>query len=241
MFTEHRRRWLGSGLSACCLLLVSSAARADFASECARLRHQISVLEAPLQYQISQPYDIATLDSMAPPPVSEHARQRNHVMGITRLESNSLFQLFLRSLEQGGNSCVEVQVTLNLRIPPAQVYLARELQPGTCPYQAVLAHELQHVDIYRQQLPRVAQRMREALQTRFGSKPLYYPSGSAQAALQQELQQVWNPLLQAEMNKVEAAQSRLDSAEEYKRLSQSCKGEVQRVLDKALQRGKQRE
>ncbi|WP_338849998.1 hypothetical protein V8J88_12190 [Massilia sp. W12] len=208
---------------------------ASFEEECKRISHEVRIFEQPLQYQISHQADIRTLAQMhqgEQAQALEKNGKKQHVLGLTRMQGNSLIQMFLRGREYLQSECYGVQLELRMDYPPAIIYLARELTPDSCAWKEVLAHELRHVEAYRRHLPRVAQVMRQLLSTRLGKQALYFQRGTGQAALQRELNEVWMPRLQAELDKAEAEQEQIDSPAEYARLGLVCQGEIQQILRK---------
>ena len=129
-----------------------------------------------------------------------------------------------------GRECIAPRITVELSYQPLDVYVAREFHPASCSYRAVFAHEMQHVKIYQDNLPRIEQRVREELTSRYGGRPLYAPRNKALAMLSDQVDSWLRTLIQAELVQVEAQQRALDSRDENERLSHLCQGEVANLM-----------
>jgi hypothetical protein len=125
-----------------------------------------------------------------------------------------------------GRECVAPRVTVELSYQPLDVYVARELHPASCSYREVYAHEMQHVRIYRDNLPVIERRVREELVRRYGGQPLYAPRDKGVQVLHDQILDWLPALLKAELAKVELRQLALDSRDENERLSHLCQGEI---------------
>lgn len=163
------------------------------------------------------------------------ARANSYVLGLTRTESRFAVQLDGAMLQDpvSGYECVAPRIAVKLYYAPIVIYVGREFPPGSCAYEAILAHEMRHLQAYLDHLPKAERVVREALAKRFEARPLYAPKGSARAALAREIDSGWMPYIKAEMGKVEARQSAIDSPQEYARLSKVCDGEIQNTLNRA--------
>lgn len=117
-----------------------------------------------------------------------------------------------------------------LSYQPLDVYVAREFNPYSCPFRVVIAHELRHVQIYREQLPRLEATVRSELARRYANRPLYAAIGEGLNTLQDDIDAWLRPLIKSELAAVEVIQRQLDSPEEERRLSQACQGEVASMM-----------
>lgn len=154
------------------------------------------------------------------------------VLGLTTTRAGSTVQhnsKFLRN-PLSGYECVSSKIEALLYYEPAVIYIGREFVPGTCAYEEILAHEMRHLKTYFDHLPKVEAVVRAALKTRFDVKPVYARQGEVEAALKREFDAVWIPYFTKELSRVELLQARIDSPEEYARLSRVCKGEVQSLI-----------
>jgi hypothetical protein len=129
-----------------------------------------------------------------------------------------------------GRECIAPRITVELSYQPLDVYVAREFHPASCSYREVVAHEMLHVKIYLDNLPRIEQRVRDELTSRYGGRPLYAPRDKGVAMLSDQVDSWLRPLIQAELVQVEAQQRALDSRDENERLSHLCQGEVSHLM-----------
>ncbi len=84
---------------------------------------------------------------------------------------------------RGEAYCFWVRRTeLVIRHPSPDIYVAREYRRGTCPYQAILAHERQHMSTSRAQINRFLPRLRwvlTSLRIPTGARPIFVTSAEA--------------------------------------------------------------
>ncbi|WLI90492.1 hypothetical protein Q4S45_05050 [Massilia sp. R2A-15] len=125
-----------------------------------------------------------------------------------------------------GRECIAPRIDVELSYHPLDVYVAREFHPMSCSYRAVFEHEMQHVKIYADNLPRIERRVREELRQRYEARPLLAPLHQGLDMLQGQIDNWLRPLITAELAKVEVEQRALDTRAETERLSHSCLGEV---------------
>lgn len=209
----------------------NAQARGAFQAMCEdRMARQFSVVSSRLNgYSINNKLSYRELGARAPamPPAG------TFVLGLTTTRAGSTIQHSSRFLRNpiSGYECVSSKIEATLFYEPAVIYIGREFVPGTCAYEEILAHEMRHLKTYFEQLPKVETVVRSALKTRFDVKPVYAPQGEVEASLKREFDNVWIPFFTKELTKVEALQARIDTPEEYARLSRVCKGEVQSLID----------
>lgn len=167
------------------------------------------------------------------------ASANSYVLGLTRTESRVQIATNGPILQDkaSGYECIAPQIIVELTYAPVKVYVGREFSQGTCGYDVILAHEMRHMQTYMDHLPRAEKIVRDALAKRFGGKPLYAPSGTAQSALAHEINSGWLTFIKAEMAKVERLQAAIDTPAEYARLGKMCGGEIQRVLNRTRRPG----
>jgi hypothetical protein len=114
---------------------------------------------------------------------------------------------------------------------PMTVYVAREFPEGSCAFKEIYAHELRHVKAYQEHLASIENELRETLTGRFATgEPWRGPLGQTQSRLQQELDERWLPYIQRAINRAEEAQALIDTPEEYARVTDSCNGEIKKIL-----------
>lgn len=164
--------------------------------------------------------------------MSNQRGTQNVVLGLTQMHSRVQIGLTGPVLQDpaSGYECVAPQLNVSLIYSPIKVYIGKEFPVGSCGYQEILKHELRHVRVYLDHLPKVESKVRTALAQAFGDRPLYAASGQANSLLQQKIDDSWLAYIQDEMNKVEATQATIDTPNEYQRLARSCGGEIQAIV-----------
>jgi hypothetical protein len=130
----------------------------------------------------------------------------------------------------GARECIAPRISVELSYQPLDVYVAREFHPASCSYREVYAHELRHVRIYVENLPRIEQMIRSELARRYAGQPLYAPRGQGLSTLHEQIENWLLPLIKVELAKVEVQQQALDSRDEVERLSHLCQGEVASLM-----------
>jgi hypothetical protein len=131
-----------------------------------------------------------------------------------------------------GYECIAPKLDVKLNYSPVLIYVGNEFAPGTCAYNEILAHEQRHLKAYMENLARVEQVVRAALNRRFEGKPLYAPSGTAMSALEHEVNGTWLPFIRDEFDKGKVKQAQIDAPEEYARLGKACNGEIAEIMQR---------
>lgn len=159
---------------------------------------------------------------------SMHNHSSDLMLGMTAVASRVELGVAGRALRDpaSGRECLAPQIDIELRYQPLKVYVAREFSPAGCPFREVLAHELRHVQLYVDHLPKVEALLRDALERRYRGTLVYSADGDALALLQKQVDDWLWPLIKSEMRKVELYQAALDTVEESYRLSAACQGEL---------------
>lgn len=161
-----------------------------------------------------------------------YATSEQAIMGVTSSSTRAEIGIEGPALvdPSGARECIAPRITVDLTYQPLDIYVAREFHPASCSYRAVYAHEMQHVKIYTDNLPKVEQRVREELVARYAGRPLYAPRDKGVALLQAHIDSWLRPLIKAELAKVELEQVALDNRAESERLSRACQGELASLM-----------
>jgi hypothetical protein len=127
--------------------------------------------------------------------------------------------------QRDGRVCVRPTIKVELSAMPMTVYIGREIAADPCRDAVALEHEMKHVAVYRDELPRIAADTRALLAASYGNRVLYYSSRAAaqretQAALGAEL----GPMLEDDARRIKERQRGIDSPEEYARVAAACGG-----------------
>jgi hypothetical protein len=217
-------------------LQVFGAQRTPFQARCEdTIAKTVSVLSAKQNgYSINTQLSYKSLTAM-----KGQAVANSYVLGLTRTESTVQIGANGPMLQDRGSGyeCISPQIVVELSYAPVKIYIGSEFPKGTCGYDVILEHEMRHLKTYMDHLPRVENTVRAALAKRFGGKPFYAPSGTAQSALSHEINTGWLSFIKAEMAKVETLQAAIDTPAEYARLGKLCNGEIQKVLNKTRRPG----
>jgi hypothetical protein len=230
-------RWLLALALWCWAAKLHATARTDFQARCEdTIGDTVSVLTGTQNgFRVDNSIGYRTLTAM-----KGGAPAGQYVLGLTRTESRVRIKAGGRLLSDpaSGYECIAPRIEVGLHYPPIVLYVSREFRPGSCAYQEVLAHEMRHLEVYLDYLPKAESRVRRALAARFGDKPLYARIGQAQGLLQREIDRSWMPYIKSEMAKVESLHSAIDSPQEYARLGKVCAGKVQSLIRTAPQNKK---
>ncbi|WP_256077568.1 hypothetical protein [Massilia sp. YIM B04103] len=206
-------------------LAASCAAQAQgFEARCAsELQSRFEVTSSSAGYAVDNTVATKVLHNRA-----VHNSAGDMMLGLTSATSRIEVGIDGHVLQDpgSGRECLAPRISVDLRYLPLQVYVAREFSPSGCPYRAVLDHEMEHVNLYLQHLPKVAGLVRQELEKRYRGAPLYAASGMGLDTLADQVDAWLWPLIKSEMQRVEIYQKAFDSDEESFRLSAACQGEL---------------
>jgi hypothetical protein len=131
------------------------------------------------------------------------------------------------SMSKGGQYCFWINgFEIELRYEEVEVYVAREYPEGSCQYDAIYAHEMQHVEVARRNLEIYAPRIRAALES--GSVPTAQTPiiVASAAAAARDIQAISNenvtPVYRAMLRDLRAAQALVDSPASYASVFRKC-------------------
>jgi len=166
-------RWLGGFL-----LLMLAGAPAFAAPSCIR---PPGVGEPSLDFQVREAQVMLhhEVDLFGLPRLQGHMESVPSgwaIQGLTLASDQVSLQAAWKLAPQpDGGVCLWIEkVTAVLGMPEQRVYIASDYQPGSCEYEAILAHERQHVEINRRTLHDHADGIRRALWDGIRqSSPLY--------------------------------------------------------------------
>ncbi len=166
----------------------------------------------------------------------EHARvggltvQKPTVSNVAKIKTRRL---------PDNSICAQVaELRLSLKVRHPIVYIAREFPVNSCSYNAVLQHEMKHVAAARSFLnafPSIAEQhlgeFLRRLSVIHAGKSL--TDGNVQQAIEQKLKIYLSSFETELLGALSLMESRIDSPEEYERISTSCGGETQAIFDAA--------
>ncbi|MBC3874580.1 hypothetical protein [Undibacterium flavidum] len=151
------------------------------------------------------------------------------VVGLTSLESKTAIDIagpVWEDLTKEGE-CFAAKIKIQLSYEPIQVYIGNEFAEGSCSYNSILEHEMQHVVLHQNSLQLIGNTIKDLMERRFLGKPIYANNNSARQMLEAEIDEIWRPLIKAEFAKVQMLQKELDSEENINKVTWSCLGEIQ--------------
>lgn len=209
------------------LLLIASPSRAD---PCDALpKPSVTIKRIDERLSTNTEYSYKSLTNIG----AALARPGKQVLGLTRGNATVSFASQTPAIidPSGRWECASPQITLSFGFSPMTVYVAREFPEGSCAFKEILEHEMRHVEAYRTHIANIEKALTESLNARFATGAIWRgPVGQTAARLRQELDARWAPYVQRQIKRVDEAQAKIDTAEEYQRVANACDGAVGKVL-----------
>lgn len=116
---------------------------------------------------------------------------------------------------------------VKLRYRRVDVFVAREYPRGSCPYNAILEHEREHVRVAKQNLQEFAPRIRRALTSLLiptGKEPVMVASAKhAQIEVKSISDELLQPIYKDMMASLKLAQKKVDTPMSYARVRSKCR------------------
>ena len=230
--TAHRL--LLTGLA---LLAVAGMARPAAAQTAGCPRFDRPVLQVDTQMvPLKRDFDksLPQLQAMPGRSSGPHGAEMGQVLGLAHATFGERGQIGARYAPQpGGAVCAALsRLTVSFGFQERVVYVARELPPGSCIQREVLNHEMKHVAtdeaLLREFMPGFKRRL-EAVVARQGT---VRARGQEQAMtmLRQPIDAAVRDLMQDFSREREKRQAKVDTIEEYRRVSKSCNGELAKYM-----------
>ena len=152
----------------------------------------------------------------------------DRVLGVTAssLRAGTSTRYGHRPLE-GEGVCVWVdQIEVRLRYEALDIYVASEYPPGSCQYEAILSHEEKHAHVAQTYLDDYVQTIRSVLTSLSIPKPrdprLVASAAEAEQEIQATIAKLLEPVIARLRADMQAAQSKIDSPTEYRRVEKQC-------------------
>ena len=209
------------------LLLIASPSQADPCAELPKPSVTIKRIDERISYNTE--YSYKSLTNIG----ASLARPGKQVLGLTRGNATVSFASNTPAIidPTGRWECASPQITLSFGFSPMTVYVAREFPEGSCAYKEIHEHEMRHVDAYQKHIASIEKELTEMLNARFATGAVWRgPVGQTASRLRQELDARWAPYVQRQIKRVDEAQAKIDTAEEYERVANACNGEISKVL-----------
>ena len=209
------------------LLLIASPSQADPCAELPKPSVTIKRINERISYNTE--YSYKSLTNIG----ASLARPGKQVLGLTRGNATVSFASNTPAIidPTGRWECASPQITLSFGFSPMTVYVAREFPEGSCAYKEIHEHEMRHVEAYQKHIASIEKELTEMLNARFATGAVWRgPVGQTASRLRQELDARWAPYVQRQIKRVDEAQAKIDTAEEYERVANACNGEISKVL-----------
>ncbi|MBF0401978.1 MAG: hypothetical protein HQL90_14585 [Magnetococcales bacterium] len=160
--------------------------------------------------------------------IQNKARQLHHPVGLTesRLAHTLTAHFEIRSTGKTQTRCIYLKsISLILGYPSIKIYIANAYQAGSCEYQAIHRHEVEHVRIINGHQERSLPQWQSQLQALARTiRPL--PSNNPQQAQQgilQKLDQAVRKEIQRSEKILKAQQAAIDTTQSYAKVQASCR------------------
>jgi hypothetical protein len=179
---------------------------------------EIRVNTAPVEYQTDLTGSADQLTRMGA------ASAGSLVLGLTHTNMKSSVTFGSNGLTHrvSGKHCLRPVIEVKLAFSPMTVYVSRGQPEGSCEFNITMEHEMRHVGEFAGFLKDAAIEVETELRNRFGSR-IYYFSSEAEAErhIQTVTRGYLGPFADESMKRVVGVQAKIDTPEEYDRLSQS--------------------
>lgn len=148
-----------------------------------------------------------------------------NTLGLTVSKFTAQWNMdFLAAKLGNGSNCIWLRtIEIKLAVPEVTVYVASEYQPGNCEYNAVLAHENEHVRINAEVMTVRARTLEMALKGAVGKLAPLVSKLEPQAAVEKEL----GGLVQRNLAELNAERDRrnaaIDSDHSYGTVARKCR------------------
>lgn len=138
----------------------------------------------------------------------------------------------------GSQVCAKPEnVEFTLQYVDNKIYISKEAARKRCTYNEVLAHEKRHVKVdqsqYRRSKAQISRYLRKL--ERQVKAENYSSTAAANAAIQAQLQKIAQTIQQNLVQENAALQAKIDTPQEYARLSSKCNGAFSEIARKNLQ------
>lgn len=152
---------------------------------------------------------------------------RSHA-GLTRTQTSFSVNPMVQVRQMGnGQLCVSLQrVEVNWRMVEFIVDVAAEYRRGSCPYEQILTHENQHVDIAQRAFTAADRSLRQQLGELARRQQAFVFRGTPQQAANQMAQQFMalaKPILEQYDRETRRQNAAIDTQENYRAISSRCR------------------
>ncbi len=149
-------------------------------------------------------------------------------LALVNIDSEYELNTMTQSLSDGGHCLIPYQLNVHVGYSQPIIYLAKELEKGSCTYNLVLRHEQVHQQINKQALEYFVPQIYQSIKEQTAQiKPMYIAPQSSEDKAAQELtkkyHQIITPLVDNFRDQILAEQSKLDNQQQYQREGDICR------------------
>ena len=199
-----------------------------------RVKSDPKVLVQPMrsivQYDFTkhrQELETFNIDTVSPYGPNHHAKIGGLMSGEIRVESR--VRMMQEKYKHAGVGCLHIEsVDVIVHVDPT-IYVASEFKKGTCEHKAIIEHEKRHVKVDADMATKYAGIIREEIKARI--KEIGASFGPYKIAdlkkVQDQIQAQFDEIVTSKTQQMteerHLLQQNLDTAEEYKKVSDQCR------------------
>lgn len=223
-------KWPGLGCTSLVTLLLALLLPGDAqAQPCPRLKQapKVTVKAAPGELQLDRTLDDQGLKSLVQKLEHNMHLTRGQPLGLTIGPLGARYRTGIRTAKrQHGGYCVwltRAEVTVGYET--LQVFVDQKYEKGSCEYDAIMEHEMQHVAINRETLKAYMPRFRDTVVKAARYKPSMHILGvprQAKDAYLLYLKRRLDPILRALEAERRRKNANIDTPESYQDIQSRC-------------------
>lgn len=171
-----------------------------------------------------------------PDKVSGARHERPVGLTAASLKTNLSYKIASKSASSSRVVCAQIShFSMTFGFDDTIVYVAREIQRGSCGYKTVFDHEMTHVRIDEDIVRSYASKLRGLFEKELRHIGVVRASSIKEAEKKiEEAISVYTSKVTDELSKTrQARQAQIDTPSEYARLSRSCNGSLAELISKA--------
>ena len=151
---------------------------------------------------------------------------RQYTMGLTQIEYGSEYRIETQGVALGRNRiCARLKsVSMKVIIQTLKIYILRDFAPGSCEYDAILAHEHIHADnaqlTYQRNLPNIRRKLHREVERLGAVRDISHDR--ATKTLLRRLQLRMKPIMDRIEREMKRKNAAIDTPESYLRFNDRC-------------------
>lgn len=160
----------------------------------------------------------------------------DHAAGLYTAGFNISWAIEYQSVQhpQTREACIDLsRLAVTIKVNDPKIYIAREVNYGSCLYAAVLEHEQRHARVDRQVLDNARYTIRETLRRRVMALESVRAGSVTLASelLKSQISDFMQPLMNDLSLERVRLQADIDTKEEYQRVSKLCEDDVRALAE----------